>query len=89
VKLTVDCVLNHELASLQSASALACLLAKAQVSQLDVPLEALICQQFRLSEESDWPIAAVSASADGLEVGDNYWLRADPVHFVMQRDCFS
>lgn len=89
MKLTVDCVLNHELASLQSASALARLLAKAQVSQLDVPLEALICQQFRLSEESDWPIAAVSASADGLEVGDSYWLRADPVHFVMQRDCFS
>jgi len=89
VKLTVDCVLNHELANLQSASALSRLLAKAQVEQLNVPLEALICQQFGLNKEGDLPIAAISAAVDGLEVGDNYWLRADPVHFVMQRDCFS
>jgi hypothetical protein len=89
VKLTVDCVLNHELINLQSASALVRLLAKARVAELDVPLEALICQQFGLNEEGDWPIAAISAAVDGLEVGDNYWLRADPVHFVMQRDCFS
>jgi hypothetical protein len=89
VKLTVDCVLNHELANLQSTSALSRLLAKAKVAQLNVPLEALICQQFGLNEKSDLPIAAISAAADGLAVGDNYWLRADPVHFVMQRDCFS
>ena len=89
MKLTVDCVLNHELANLQSTSALSRLLAKAKVAQLSVPLEALICQQFGLNEKSDLPIAAISAAADGLAVGDNYWLRAEPVHFVMQRDCFS
>ncbi len=89
MKLTVDCALNQELTNLQSASALARLLAKACVAELNVPLEALICQQFGLNEEGDWPIAAISAAVDGLEVGDNYWLRADPVHFVMQRDCFS
>ncbi|MES1988247.1 MAG: hypothetical protein V4440_09480 [Pseudomonadota bacterium] len=89
MKLTVDCVLNHELANLQSASALSRLLAKAQVEQLNVSLEALICQQFGLNKEGDFPIAAISASVDGLDIGDNYWLRADPVHFVMQRDCFS
>lgn len=89
MKLTVDCVLNHELASLQSASALSRLLAKAQVEQLNVPLEALICQQFGLNKDGDLPIAAISAAADGLDVGGSYWLRADPVHFVMQRDCFS
>jgi len=89
VKLTVDCVLNHALASLQSASALSRLLAKAQVAQLNVPLEALIFQQFGLTEKGDLPIAAISAAADGLAVSDSYWLRADPVHFVMQRDCFS
>ncbi|MDI1298063.1 hypothetical protein [Methylotenera sp.] len=89
MKLTVDCVLNHELASLQSASALARLLSKACVAQVGVPLEALTCQQLGLNEEGDWPIAAISAAADGLVIGDSYWLRADPVHFVMQRDCFS
>ncbi len=89
MKLTVDCVLNHELANLPSVSALARLLAKARVAQIDVPLEALICQQFGLNEEGDWPIAALSAAVDGIAVGGNYWLRADPVHFVMQRDCFS
>lgn len=89
MKVTVDCVLDHELANLQSASALACLLAKGRVAQLNVPLEALICQQFDCSEVNDRPIAAISAAADGLAVGDSYWLRADPVHFVMQRDCFS
>lgn len=89
MKLTVDCVLNHELANLQSTSALSRLLAKAQVEQLNVPLEALICRQFGLNNEGDFPIAAISAAADGLDVGNSYWLRADPVHFVMQRDCFS
>ena len=89
MKLTVDCILNHELANLQSTSALSRLLAKAQVAQFNVALEALICQQFGLNKEGDLPIAAISAAVDGLEVGDNYWLRADPVHFVMQRDCFS
>jgi hypothetical protein len=89
VKLTIDCVLNHEIASLQSASALSRLLAKAQVDQLNVPLEALLCQQFGLNEKGDLPVAAISAAVDGLDIGDNYWLRADPVHFMMQRDCFS
>ena len=89
MKLTVDCVLNHELANLQSTSALSRLLAKAQVEQLNVPLEALICRQFGLNNEGDFPIAAISAVVDGLDVGNSYWLRADPVHFVMQRDCFS
>ncbi|MDI1308411.1 MAG: hypothetical protein PSV17_03120 [Methylotenera sp.] len=89
MKLTVDCVLSHELANLPSASALARLLGKARVAQIDVPLEALICKQFGLNEEGDLPIATISAAADGLVVGEYYWLRADPVHFVMQRDCFS
>ncbi len=89
MKLTVDCILNHELANLQNTSALSCLLAKAQVAQLNIPLEALICQQFGLNEKGDLPIAAISAAADGLDVGNSYWLRADSVHFVMQRDCFS
>lgn len=89
MKLTVDCVLNPEFANLSSASALARLLAIARLEQVNVPLEALTCKQFGLKEEGDLPIAAISASVDGLVVGEHYWLRADPVHFEMQRDCFS
>lgn len=89
MKLTVDCVLTHQLSALQHDSGLARLLAKAQVTQVEVPLEALICTQHRLPAAPDYPIAAIAAAADGLAVGAAYWLRADPVHLVLQRDCFS
>ncbi|MGZ8258449.1 MAG: hypothetical protein ACXWTR_04665 [Methylotenera sp.] len=89
MKLTVDCVLTNQLSALQHDSALARLLTKAHVTQVEVPLEALICAQHGLQAEPDYPIAAIAAAADGLEVGDAYWLRADPVHLVLQRDCFS
>ncbi len=89
MKLTVDCVLTHQLASLPEDSALARLLDAAQVTRSETPLEALVSQQFGLEAMPDFPIAAISAAADGLEVGSAYWLRADPVHLVMQRDCFA
>jgi hypothetical protein len=89
VKLTVDCVLTPELSNLPSSSALAQLLAKGRVMQFETPLEALICGQYGVQSSSDYPIAAICAAADGLDVGDAYWLRADPVHLVLQRDCFS
>lgn len=89
MKLTVDCVLTAELAHLQSDSALSLLLAKGKVTQILQPLESLICEQFGLKQNGDFPMAAASAAADGLDVGESYWLRAAPVHFVMQRDCFS
>ncbi len=89
MKLTVDCILSPELSSLPSNSALAQLLAKANVTQVEMPLEALICAQYGLQSTPDYPIAAIAAATDGLKVGDAYWLRADPVHLVLQRDCFS
>jgi hypothetical protein len=89
VNLTVDCVLTTELSRLKSDSALAHLLAKGKVSLIEQPLEDLICEQFSLEGKGEYPIAATSALADGLKVGESYWLRADPVHLVLQRDCFS
>lgn len=97
MKLTVDCVLTPELLNLPRNSALAQLLSKGTVTQVEArpeshiesPLEALICQQYGLQSMPDYPIAAICAAADGFEVADNYWLRADPVHLVLQRDCFS
>ncbi len=89
MELTVDCVLTPELSNLPFNSALAQLLSKGLVSHIEAPLEALICEQFGQQSRPDFPIAAICAGADGLEVDDAYWLRADPVHLVLQRDCFS
>lgn len=89
MKLTVDCSLSHSLLGLPADSALAYLLSRAHVRELDLPLEALICTQHGLKATPDYPIAAIAASADGLAVGDDYWLRADPVHLLLQRDSFS
>ena len=70
-------------------TALARLLSKADVTLHDLPLEALICEQHSLKAGQDYPLAPVAASADGLQVGDAYWLRADPAHLILQRDSFS
>lgn len=98
MKLTVDCTLTDELTGLQNAealqaSSLAFLLSRAKLTQVDLPLEALVCEQHGLRATPDYPIAAIAASADELDdapqLYDGYWLRADPVHLVLQRDYFS
>lgn len=89
MKLTVDCPLSNNLLALPADSALARLLARANVRQLDLPLEAVVCAQHGLTAKPDYPIAAIAAHADGLAVGDDYWLRADAVHLLLQRDSFS
>lgn len=89
MKLTVDSPLSNNLLALPADSALARLLSKANVRQLDLPLEAVVCIQQGLAAKPDYPIAAIAANADGLAVGDDYWLRADAVHLLLQRDSFS
>lgn len=54
-----------------------------------MPLEAVVSIQHELVPKPDYPIAPIAANADGLSVGDYYWLRADPVHLLLQRDSFS
>ncbi len=41
---------------------------------------ASLCQTFGMVRQSDWPLAPLSATMDGLDVSDAYWLRVDPVH---------
>lgn len=93
MKLTVDCALNSQWLELEGNVAFSYLLSKAKVTQVNTPLEALICEQFGLpipsENQPDYPIAAMAAEADGLDVANAYWLRADAVHLVLQRDCFS
>ena len=89
VKLIVDCVLNHQLLAMPADSAISKLLSVAKVRRLDMPLEAVVSVRQGLLPNPDYPIAAIAADADGLQVGDAYWLRADPVHLMLQRDSFS
>lgn len=48
--------------------------------------EAWLCQAFEVERQHDWPIAPLTAALDNVEVGDAYWLRADPVHIRVDRD---
>lgn len=89
MKLTVDFEVTSSLSELTSKSALAYLLSKPSIDWLNMPLEALTCHQFGLVAAPDHPIAVIAAQADGLNVADAYWLRADPVHLILQRDSFS
>lgn len=54
-----------------------------------MPLEAVVAEQYGLSAKPDYPIAPIAAHADGIDVGHAYWLRADPVYLLLQRDSFS
>lgn len=89
MKLTVDFEVASQLSGLTSDSALAYLLSKSTTEWQNLPLEALMCHQFGLVAAPDHPIAVIAAKADGLNVADAYWLRADPVHLNLQRDSFS
>lgn len=89
MQLTLDIPFSEATSALLSNQTLAYLLGLGQLSQVDRPLEAQLAVDFGLSENPDYPLAAISAAADGIEVSDSFWLRADPVHLLMQRDSFS
>lgn len=64
------------------APALEWLLARADIVEVPLSVDAVLFEQFGLSisTETDLPTAAVMALADGGEPDDGWWLRADPVH---------
>jgi hypothetical protein len=47
------------------------------------------CHFFGAAQQQDWPVAPFSCFADGLDPGSCYWLCADPVHLLLQRDTFA
>jgi len=51
--------------------------------------EVMLCQIAGVSKQTDWPIAPLCWLGEGGQPEAAYWLRADPVHFVLQRDSFS
>lgn len=52
-------------------------------------LEVMFCQMAGVSKQIDWPIAPLCWLGEGNQPETAYWLSADPVHFVLQRDSFS
>lgn len=76
-----------ELLSGLSLSALESLLARAnRADSAADTLEGALCRAFGVAAAGGGnPVAAITAQADGLPHG-GYWLRADPVHFLLQRD---
>lgn len=49
-------------------------------------LDEWLCQKFDISQQRDTPIAAICLAMDGTDPGQEYWLRADPVHIRIARD---
>jgi hypothetical protein len=89
VKLTLDCIVTSQHLDIPKFDTLAYLLTMGSKTWLPQPLEEYVCDEFGLKSQSDYPLAPIAASADGLDVGLDYWLRADLIHLVMQRDSFS
>jgi hypothetical protein len=49
-------------------------------------LEPLLCFLFGVPRQEDWPCAPLLARHDGLDARSGYWLCADPVSLVADRD---
>lgn len=50
-----------------------------------IAAEIWLCQAFAVEPREDWPVAALTATVDGLATASGCWLRADPVHLQLQR----
>ncbi len=70
-----------------SATALARILAACAAPTLRAEgLPAILCESLAIDRQSDWPIAPWRARANTIDPGNAYWLCADPVNLVVQRD---
>lgn len=70
-----------------SVPALQSLLARGRCAQsFATDMESWLCEAFGVERRQDYPVGAFSALADGIDVGNGCWLRADPVHLGVERD---
>lgn len=80
---------NHFLDLLGDAhlSKLDMLLARGRSEPLSCSsLEELLCKELGIARQHDWPIAPITHAAAGGIPGNEYWLRADPVHVRIEHD---
>ncbi len=64
----------------KNAPGLLALTRRGDAQDLAPSLSGLCCEAFALDKQRDWPVAPLSAKADGLDADDGFWLRVDPVH---------
>jgi hypothetical protein len=48
--------------------------------------DAWLCQQFGVARQIDWPVAPIALLGTARNPGQDFWLRADPVHLQVNRD---
>jgi hypothetical protein len=48
--------------------------------------DAWLCRAFGIAKQRDWPVAALTLAADGVDPEHYYWLRADPVALRLERN---
>ena len=51
-------------------------------------METWLCRAFGVKKQHDWPVAPITLAADGagnVIAGNDYWLRADPIHLRIER----
>lgn len=56
------------------------LLARGRLRDGETSLAQALCKAFGVARQTDWPLAPITASFDGINANIGYWLRADPVH---------
>jgi hypothetical protein len=49
-------------------------------------LDAALAARYGIARQNDWPLAPIRAAALGVDTGGAYWLAADPVTLVAERD---
>ncbi len=49
-------------------------------------IEAYMCGELGITQQQDFPVAPITLLTDGGLAGNDYWLRADPVHLRVMRD---
>ncbi|WON72789.1 phosphoglycerate mutase [Nitrosospira sp. Is2] len=52
-------------------------------------MEPWLCRAFGVQKQLDWPVAPITLRGDGgerIKAGQDYWIRADPVHLRIERD---
>lgn len=50
------------------------------LAEAEPSISGLCCQAVGVSRQQDWPVAPLTARADGLQAGNAFWLRLDPAY---------
>jgi hypothetical protein len=79
--------MRHEIDSALRLPALQTLLSRGEQTEASTgDSSEWLCRTFGIAKQQDWPVAPITLRADGIEPGQHYWLRADPINLRVSRD---